>query len=59
MHAQWILKQKREKLLGFCFFFFLIGVQLTDNVLLVSGVQQSESVTHVYISALCSFEFSF
>ena len=50
---------EERKTLGVLLFFFLIGVQLTDNVLLVSGVQQSESVTHVYISALCSFEFSF
>ena len=32
-----------------------IGVQLIDNVVLVLGVQQSESVTHVYTSTLCSF----
>ena len=34
------------------FFFFLIGVQLIYNVMLVSGVQQSESLIHIHISAL-------
>ena len=32
------------------FFFFFIGVHLLYNVVLVSAVQQSESVTCIYVS---------
>ena len=32
-------------------FLFYIGVQLINNVVLVSGLQQSDSVTHVHVSA--------
>ena len=38
--------------------FFLIGVQLIYRVVLVSGVQQSDSVMHVY-SFLCHFPLWF
>ena len=44
---------------GVVVFFFLllflkifIGVQLIYNVVLISGVQQSESVVHIHISTL-------
>ena len=33
----------------FLFFKFYIGAQLIDNVELVSGVQQSDSVIYIYI----------
>ena len=33
-------------------FIFSIEVQLVYNVVLVSGVQHSDSVTHIYISIL-------
>ena len=43
------------------FFFFLIfiGVQLIYNVVLVSGVQQSESVMHIHISTLFQIVFPY
>ena len=34
------------------FFKIFIGVELIYNVVLVSGVQQSESVIHIHISTL-------
>ena len=34
-----------------------IGVQLTYNVMLVSAVQQSESVIHIHISSLFKILF--
>ena len=37
------------------FFFLFIGVWLTYNVVLVSGVQKSESVIHVHISILLPY----
>ena len=33
-------------------FLFYIGVQLINNVVLVSGVQQSDSVIHIHVSIL-------
>ena len=39
--------------------FFLIGVQLIYNVVLISGVQQSESVIHIHISTLFFFQIVF
>ena len=40
-------------LVGFSqFFFFLIGVYLICNVVLVSGVEQSESVIHIHMPTL-------
>lgn len=38
----------------FKLFFFLIGIQLINNGMLVSGVPQSDSVVHASI-LLCSF----
>ena len=32
--------------------FFFIGVELIYNVVLVSGIQQSDSVIHIHISTL-------
>ena len=49
------LQQNREQFLGFCFFllssyfFIFIGVQLIYNAVLVSGVQQSDSLIHILI----------
>ena len=37
---------------GCCWFFFFIGVSLIYNVVLVSGVQQSDSVIRTHISTL-------
>ena len=37
---------------SFIFFKIFIGIDLTYNVVLVSGVQQSESVIHIHISTL-------
>ena len=34
----------------FLFFLIFIGVQLIYNIALVSGVQQSESVTHITVT---------
>ena len=36
---------------------FYIGVQLIYNVVLVSGVQQSDSVIHIHVSILFSDSF--
>ena len=33
-------------------FLFYIGVQLIDNIVLVSSVQQSDLVIHIYVSIL-------
>ena len=43
--------------LGSLFLFFLIGAYLLYNVVLVSAVQQSESVVHIHISTLFKFYF--
>ena len=40
----------------FCFFNF-IGVELIYNVVLVSGVQQSDSVIHIFILFQILFAF--
>ena len=40
-------------------FLFYIGVSLINNVVLVSDVQQSESVIHVYVSILFPILFPF
>ena len=40
-------------------FLFYIGVELINNVVLVSGVQQSDSVMHIYISILFQILFPF
>ena len=39
-------------LIYFFLFLFNIGVQLINNVVLVSGVQQSDSVIHIHVSVL-------
>ena len=36
---------------------FYIGVELIDNVVLVSGVQQSDSVIHIHVSILFQIIF--
>ena len=38
-------------------FLFYIGVELINNVVLVSGVQQSDSVIHVHVSILFQILF--
>ena len=38
-------------------FLFYIGVELINNVVLVSGVQQSDSVTHIHVSVLSQILF--
>ena len=43
---------KQNILVKFFFFSILIGVELLYNVVLVSAVQQSESVIHVYVYPL-------
>ena len=40
-------------------FFFLIGIQLIYNVVLVSGVQQNDSIIHIHISILFQIIFPF
>ena len=40
-------------------FLFYIGVQLINNVVLVSGVQQSDSVIHIHVSILFQILFPF
>ena len=45
--------------LFFLNFLFYIGVQLINNVVLVSGVQRSDSVTHVHVSLLFQILFLF
>ena len=47
-----------DSLLDFSFFFY-IGVQLIYNVVLVSAVQQSDSVIHIHISILFQIPFPF
>ena len=38
---------------------FYCGVQLMNNILLVSGVQQSDSVIHIYVSIVFQILFPF
>ena len=38
-------------------FLFYIGVQLINNVVLVSGVQQSDSVIHIHVPILFQILF--
>ena len=38
---------------------FCIGVQLTNNVVVVSGVQQSDSVIHIYVYMSILFQVLF
>ena len=44
-----------DDIVSFCFVIIFIGVKLIYNVVLVSGVQQSELVTHTHISGLLSW----
>ena len=44
----------KEPLLVFCLFINVIGVQLISNVVLVSGVQQRDSVIRIHRSVLVS-----
>ena len=37
----------------------LLGVQSIYNVVLISGLQQSDSVTHIYISIIFQILFSY
>ena len=41
------------------FFFFCIGIELINNVVLISGVRQSDSVIHIYVSILFQILFPF
>ena len=40
-------------------FLFHIGVQFTNNVVLVSGAQESDSVIHIHVSTLFQILFPF
>ena len=40
-------------------FLFYIGVQLINNVVLVSGIQQSDSLIHIHVSVLFQILFPF
>ena len=40
-------------------FLFYIGIQLIDNIVLVSGVQQSDSVIRIHVSILFQILFPF
>ena len=40
-------------------FLFCIGVELIYNTVLVSGIQQSDSVIHIYVSILFQILFPF
>ena len=40
-------------------FLFYIGVELMNNVVLVSGVQHSDSVIHIHVSILFQILFPF
>ena len=40
-------------------FLFYIGEQLINNVVLVSGVQQSDSVIHIHVSILFQILFPY
>ena len=40
-------------------FLFYIGVELISNAVLVSGVQQSDSVVHIHVSILFQVLFPF
>jgi len=44
-----------DDIVSFCFVLIFIGVKLTYNVVLVSGVPQSVLVTHTHISGLLSW----
>ena len=39
-------------------FLFYIGVELINNVVIVSGVQQSDSVIHIHVSILFQILFA-
>ena len=45
--------------LSFLYFLFFIGVLLINNVVLVSSVQQSDSVIHIHGSSLIQIIFPF
>ena len=40
-------------------FLFYIGVELINNVVVVSGVTQSDSVMHIHVYTSCQVLFSF
>ena len=40
-------------------FLFYIGVELINNVVLVSGIQESDSVIHIHVSLLFQILFPF
>ena len=42
---------------AFLKFLFYIGVELINNVVIVSGVQQSDSVIHIHVSILFQILF--
>ena len=51
--------EKIPTLNSFFFFLIFIGVQLIYNVVLLLGVQQSESVIHIHISTLFQILFPY
>ena len=48
-----------NQVFGFFFFLNFIGLQLIYNVVLVSGIQQSDSVIHIHIVILYQILFSY
>ena len=50
-------RESGEKLEVFLLFWLFTGVQLVYNIVLVSGVQQSESVMQIHISTLFEIRF--
>ena len=50
--SPWLSDAVDENENSFFFFLIFIGVELINNVVLVSGEQQSESVIHIHISTL-------
>ena len=54
---QFIVLSQIRCFLGNVFFFNFIGVQLIYNIVLVSAVQQSESVIHIHIPTLFFLSF--
>ena len=46
-------------LVTLCLFFIFIGIELMNNVVLISGVCQTDTVIHIYVSILFQILFPF
>ena len=62
--ALFVCKWQKPGSTGFILFYFLtflfyIGVELINNVVLISGVQQSDSVIHIHVAILFQILFPF